>query len=1267
MSDDQKPQTTEPSAPSATRRRGVLGWAWRVAFALVVLAAAALAVLVGTEAGLRASLGLAQSALPGRLSIETVSGRLIGPLAVKGLRFADSAAAIELDRLAFDWRPRELLAGRLHLTVLELQGIRITPGDAPAEAPEPEPAGEPVRLPELALPVEVVIDRIQIGDARVMREGIPPLENAVLRARASGQELRIDELSVQLPALRLALAGNLSLAVGAASDLRLDWTWDAPQGQSLTGAGRVTGPIDALAIEHRLTGAAEAVLTASLAGLPGTPRWEASLDLTRVEPALLVAQVPALTLSGRLASRGVPTDLSAEASLRVAEAELGTHQVDLAATVVGDVVSLQHLDVTQPDGPAKLGASGQVRLAEEPEFSATARWSDLQWPLRGEAMAASPEGALDIEGRPSAFRFETKGRAVAPQAPATAFRLKGEGNTTQARIEALRLDLLEGSIETVGEVGWATEPHWDLRVTLNGINPGAQWRDWGGKLDGALTSRGRMGEGGPDAAIEIGSIDGTLRGYPVKLTAALQAAGSAVRVDRLALGSGSARIDAAGRIDETLDLRWAVDAPDLVQLLPQAAGSLKGEGKVTGARDQPRLAARLEGGALRLQDNGLARLTLDADLGVAPDAPLRLDLAATGISVAGKAIGNLAAKASGSQREHRFTLDLTGGETGVGGSIALAGGVTDDPAWAGKLERTELRTGEWGDWRLQRPAELVLGAAAKVAPVCLASGEARVCVDGSREAEGAWQGKLDLSALPLSLVQAHLPKDMFVSGAVTGKAVAAGDAGGALTADAKVTLPGARLRVPMGEEVRDLDLSKSHLAARIDGKGALGEIRLFLGELASVDARVDLPGWTTRADPQKQRLGGALKARVPDIAFVKAFAPDLGTVSGQVALDLGLDGTLAKPRIKGQGGLSNGRIEVPDAGLDVRDVRLTVRSQGGERLDYDGGARSGEGNLRISGQTVLDPQQGWPTSLQVSGRDFTVFNTSEYLALVSPDLRLKTGKEGSLLEGELLVPRATLRPAGLPKGTVAPSADVRIKGEERPATGGGPPFATRVRLRLGDHVRVDAFQLRARLDGNLLIEQQPGKELVGNGRLGIAEGTYTGLGKDLKIQRGELNYASSPLDNPGLNVRAVTETAEVTAGMIMTGTAREPKIELFSKPPRPQSEVLSYLLFGKPLSGTAKEDQGTITDAAGSLGGQLLASQVGRQLGLDEFSVSGTGDKAALTVGQYVTPQLYLQYVSGLRSQINRLRMRYDVTRWLQVQTETGDQQGADVFYIFER
>ncbi len=281
-----------------------------------------------------------------------------------------------------------------------------------------------------------------------------------------------------------------------------------------------------------------------------------------------------------------------------------------------------------------------------------------------------------------------------------------------------------------------------------------------------------------------------------------------------------------------------------------------------------------------------------------------------------------------------------------------------------------------------------------------------------------------------------------------------------------------------------------------------------------------------------------------------------------------------------------------------------------------------------------------------------------------------------LLEGELFVPRARLRPAKLPEGAVAPSGDVKVKRRDAPSKapeareppGGGLPLTLKVRLRFGDQVRFEALKLRGRLEGNLLIEQVPGRDPVGNGRLGVVDAVYTGLGKDLKIEKGWVNYASSPLDNPGLDIRAQTETPEVTAGLTLTGTAQQPKVTLYSKPSRPQSEILSYLLFGKPLNRAgSSEEKSSVADAAGVLGGNLLASQVGRQLGLEELGVSGVGDKAALTVGQYVTPQLYLQYVSGLRSSINRLRLRYDVTPRLQVQTETGDQQAADLFYTFER
>jgi translocation and assembly module TamB len=1253
------------TSANSRRRRPVLRWLGLSALLVVLALAGVIGAVLGTQAGLRLAVDLAAGAVPG-MEKPIVTGSLVGPLEIRGFRLKAGFGAVAVERVAFAWRPAALLSGTLHIVHLDVEGVRFAPAET-AEPP-PEPA-EPFAMPEIRLPLAVVVERLRVADARLEREGMPPLQELLLRARAGGTRVDLEELRILSPGVRVAAHGGIDLGPGAPADLALDWSWEPPGRQALRGEGRVAGPIGDLRIEHRVTGAADVALNAKVTGLPGTPRWDARLDLARVEPAQLVAGVPPLKVSGRLVTRGEPTDLSVEGWIDVQEEQLGALRLDLAAQVAGDRVEVTRLEAREQDGKAVVSATASAQLGDDPAFQAAAEWSALRWPIKGEAVAQTPEGRFAAEGRLSAFRFDGQGRVLAKDAPPTAFALKGTGDAAGARIEGLRLELLEGQIDLGGTVGWAPEPRWDLKVTLDGINPGAQWGDWPGRLKGALESRGRLALAGPQVDVEVGAIEGKLRGYPVRVSASARVEGSEAAIDRLSLASGDAHLEAKGKAGEVLDLAWSVSAPRLEQLLPDATGSLRGEGRVSGPAKQPHVVARLEGSALKVQQHGVAVLKLDADVDLAgPKAPLKLDLDAGGVESGGKKVGDLKVEGRGSQASHRLALELRGGELGVGGALALSGGLRDDGSWAGRLERTDLRTPGLGDWRLAAPADLQFGKTARLAPLCLSSGEARVCAEGSLADDQSWKGKLDARALPLALAQPFLPKDVFVSGAASLEAEAAGKADGSIRGDARLGLPGARVRVPMGAERRDIDLSQTTLQARIDGKGAKADLKLVAGELANASAQVELPGWTAAADPKKQRIAGKLKAQVPDLAWVKAFAPDLGKVEGRVALDLAVGGTLGDPRITGEGGLTNGRVEVPDAGLNLRDLRFAARSQGADRVVYDGGAKSGDGTLRITGETRLVPRDGWPTRVEIKGENFVAADTPEYLALVSPALTVRHGVDGASVEGEVVIPRTRIRPRALPEGTVKPSSDVRIKGKPKEEAGAGLPLTIRVRIRFGDQVHIDAFKLRGRFEGNLLVEQKPGKDPVGNGRLGIVDGTYAGLGRDLKIEKGAVNYASSPLDNPGLDVRAVAVTGEVSAGLTLTGTAREPKIELFSKPPRPQSEILSYLLFGKPLSGTgSKEEKSSMGGAAAAVGSSMLAAEVGRQLGLDELAVSGAGDKAQLTVGQYVTPQLYLQYVSGLRSSINRLRIRYDVTKWLQLQTETGDQQGADVFYILER
>ena len=90
--------------------------------------------------------------------------------------------------------------------------------------------------------------------------------------------------------------------------------------------------------------------------------------------------------------------------------------------------------------------------------------------------------------------------------------------------------------------------------------------------------------------------------------------------------------------------------------------------------------------------------------------------------------------------------------------------------------------------------------------------------------------------------------------------------------------------------------------------------------------------------------------------------------------------------------------------------------------------------------------------------------------------------------------------------------------------------------------------------------------------------------------------------------------------------------------------------------------------ALGMGGGGLLAAQMGDRLGLDDVAVEGdTAEEAALMVGKYLSPRLYVGYSVGLLDPISTLRVRYQLSRRWMVQTEAGVDSGADVIYTLER
>ena len=216
------------------------------------------------------------------------------------------------------------------------------------------------------------------------------------------------------------------------------------------------------------------------------------------------------------------------------------------------------------------------------------------------------------------------------------------------------------------------------------------------------------------------------------------------------------------------------------------------------------------------------------------------------------------------------------------------------------------------------------------------------------------------------------------------------------------------------------------------------------------------------------------------------------------------------------------------------------------------------------------------------------------------------------------------------------------------------------------------FGFEGRLGGSLLLEEEPGQLTKASGEINVLEGRYRAYGQRLEIERGRLVFAGGPLTNPGLDLRAVRHVNAITAGVKVKGSLAEPQLELFSSPAMGQTDMLSYLILGRPMETATGEEGAMIANAAlavGLGGGDKLARVVGDRFGLDEMRVESSeqGDQASLVVGRFLTPKIYVSYGVGLIEAINTFTVRYQISDQWHIKAESGESQGADIFYTIDR
>jgi translocation and assembly module TamB len=418
-------------------------------------------------------------------------------------------------------------------------------------------------------------------------------------------------------------------------------------------------------------------------------------------------------------------------------------------------------------------------------------------------------------------------------------------------------------------------------------------------------------------------------------------------------------------------------------------------------------------------------------------------------------------------------------------------------------------------------------------------------------------------------------------------------------------------------------------------------------------------------------LSGTVNLDIPDVRFLDPLLTDVKIAGGAVTARIRLAGYLDAPALNGTASLTKGLTDIPELGVTVENINLEAQSEGSD-IVLSGSADSGEGNIRLAGKLSLDPERAWPYDVKLQGERFTIASLPEMDIQANPNLQVAGSLQQINITGSVLIPRARITLKKLPPDIIKVSADQVIVGPMAPPaeqTSAAVPVNINVIASLGDDVYFDGQGLRTNLTGSINVRSLQTNTLIGNGVLELRNGRYEGYGQKLAIQRGRLLFAG-PLDNPALDIQATRTVGDVVAGLALTGNADSPQSRLFSTPAMSDTEILSYLVTGKPLSAaSSSNDSQALAAAAASLGvNNPVAEEIRQTLGIEIGMQSGTTDAdTALTVGKQLSPSLQIDYIYGLFNETAAYQVIYKLTKHLSLTGQSGAQQSIDLNFNIDR
>jgi translocation and assembly module TamB len=470
--------------------------------------------------------------------------------------------------------------------------------------------------------------------------------------------------------------------------------------------------------------------------------------------------------------------------------------------------------------------------------------------------------------------------------------------------------------------------------------------------------------------------------------------------------------------------------------------------------------------------------------------------------------------------------------------------------------------------------------------------------------------------------------------------------GRGLAGDANVALRQARFagrqREPLDMQIVGT-LEPSRLRATVDARSADGLVARF-----EADAPV-----VTSAEPIRIALAPERRGR----ATWSVRGPAESLWAAARLQDQSLEG-----RLDGEGVLEFGAGYLSgDGAIEIVDGRFQDKLTGVTLANLNARVVINDNGVNIERFTAVGPRGGTLTATGGSANpregqivvvinDMRVADRPDAFARASGALTLAWEGAHSTFRGDINIAEASIDIASNPEAGI-PTLDVieinradmadEIEArddEAAPARNGSTTLNVRVRApgRVFTRGRgVDAeWSLDLRLGGTASNPLVFGTAEAIRGQIALS-------GQPFTVETATITFNGDPLD-ARINLAATRDTADLSATMRLTGTARDPENAFSSDPALPEDEILPQILFGRGVSDLSAFEAAQLASSLATLSGRAsldLVDAARAAAGLDRFAVrQDEGGGFLVAGGVYLTRDVYVEVArTGLGQAQTRL------------------------------